>query len=85
MISSETEYRKAREEVEHLNRWLADLENRDMAERKEFTSASVRRMIARIHEEIAEYEATKVSPPATSQNTGETHDTGIERRKADQD
>lgn len=57
MISSATEYRKAREELEHLAQWLARLEAKEVPEDKRLTTASVRKMISRIQEEVAEYEA----------------------------
>ena len=57
MISSETECRQAREELDRLNRWLAELENKEGAYRKRLTAASIRRMISRVEEEISQYEA----------------------------
>ena len=58
MISSQTEYQKAREELEDLTRWLAQVENNEL---KNLTAASVRRMISRIQEEIAAYEAGRAT------------------------
>ena len=55
MISSETEYQKAREELDHMARWLSRLEDENAAERKGLTTASVRKMIARLQEELAQY------------------------------
>ena len=74
MISSETEYRKAREEIEHLTRWLARLENREVAQRKGLTSAGIRRMISRVQEEIAQYEAAGAPAPARPEDGGKPED-----------
>ncbi len=57
MISSETECQKAREELDRLTRWLAEIENKEGAERNGLTAASIRRMISRVKEEISQYEA----------------------------
>ncbi len=79
MIASQTEYQKAREELEHLNRWLARLETQQGAEFEGLTAASVRKMISRVHEEIAEYEATiPPAPPPSEKNAG-PGDSGAER------
>lgn len=78
MISSETDYQKAREEVEHLSRWLARLETREGAEFKGLTAASIRRMIARVQEEIAEYEAGRLSFPLSSQKKAKPDATGAD-------
>jgi hypothetical protein len=79
LISSETEYEKAREELDHLARWLARLETAEVTERKGLTSASVRRMISRVQQEIAEYEAAGVSNPPGSENTAEPGDASAKR------
>lgn len=78
MISSETEYHKAREELEHLTRWLSRLENEEVTARKGLTTASIRKMISRVQEELAEYEATGVSPPPRSGEGTEPDDAGVE-------
>ena len=57
MISSQTEYQKAREELEHLTHWLSRLEIEKAVVRKGLTVASIRKMISRLQEELAEYEA----------------------------
>lgn len=79
MISSETEYRKAREELEHLTRWLSRLENEEVTARKRLTCASIRRMICRVQEELAEYEARGVSTPPVSGEGTEPDDAGAAR------
>ena len=79
MISSATQYQKAREEVDRLTRWLARLENKEEAQRKGLTAASIHRMLSRIHQEIAEYEGASVSTPPRSKNGPEPDDAGSER------
>ena len=79
MISSQIEYQKAREELEHLNRWLARLETKEGAEFKDLTAASIRKMISRVRDEVAEYEATiPPAPPPSEKNAG-PGDSGAER------
>jgi hypothetical protein len=78
LISSETEYQKAREELEQLTAWLGRLENKEATERKGLTAASVHRMIARVHEEIAQYEAARASTPRDSEMGEEPDDPGAE-------
>lgn len=80
MISSETEYRKAREELEHLARWLARLKDKEVPEGKRLTTASIRKMISRIQEEVAGYEAASMSNPTGSENKAEPGDAGVARR-----
>lgn len=80
MISSETEYQKAREELEELTRWLARLEDEGVPPRKGLTSASLRKMISRVQEELAEYEAGRVSAPPASAERTEPGDTGPKRQ-----
>lgn len=83
MISSETEYRKAREEIDYLSGWLARLENQEATDRKSLTSASVRRMISRVQEEIAKYEAASASTPPGPENSARPDDAGTERPTKD--
>ena len=83
MISSEAEYQKAREELDYLSDWLARLENQESADRKSLTSASVRRMISRVQEEIAEYEAAGASAPPGPQRRSQPGDAGTKRRTTD--
>jgi hypothetical protein len=80
LISSETEYRKAQQELEDLNRWLARLESEKVPDRKNLTRAGVRRMISRIQEEIAEYEARFAPGPPDSENAAEPDGGGTQRR-----
>ena len=85
MISSETEYQKAREEIEHLTAWLGRLEAKEVTERKGLTAASVRRMIARVHDEIAQYEAARASAPSDTGKRAERDEPDAERPAKGQD
>jgi hypothetical protein len=80
LISSEAEYQKARDELEYLTRWLARLEGKEATERKGLTTASIRNMISRVQEEIAQYEAENVSTPPRPESGAEPGDPGVERR-----
>ena len=59
MISSATEYEKAREELRILEERLARLQQTHPIGSKGFTKAGIRKMIARLHEELAVYEASE--------------------------
>lgn len=83
MISSETECRKAREELDYLTDWLARLESEEVADRKSLTSASVRRMISRVQEEIAEYEAASESTLPSPENCARPDDDVVPRPTKD--
>lgn len=61
MISSQTEYQKAREELEYLTHWLSRLENSQASANKNLTIAGVRKMISRLQKELSECEAAGVS------------------------
>lgn len=56
MIQSVEEYRKAQEELRHLEGWLQQLQRDHPVPAKGLTKAGVRKMIARLHEELAVYE-----------------------------
>jgi hypothetical protein len=75
LISSQTEYLRAREELAYLTDWLLRLEDEKTPHRKGITTASVRKMISRLQEELGEYEATAIpSPPASEQRTDSSRD-----------
>jgi hypothetical protein len=59
MISSAAEYEKAREELRILEERLARLQRDHPNVAKGFTKAGVRKMIARLHEELAVYEGSE--------------------------
>ena len=79
MISSQTEYRKAREEIEHLTRWLSRLENEKATVRKGITVASIRKMISRLQDELAEYEAAGASTLPVPEKQTEPNDGDVEQ------
>lgn len=66
MIKSVTEYETALRELEELEERLERLQNEHPGGKKGYTKAGVRKMIARIHEELAVYEAS--SPEAQLEN-----------------
>ena len=59
MIATSTEYAKAQDELAHLEQWLARLQSETPLPAKGLTKAGVRKMIARLHEEIAVYEGSE--------------------------
>lgn len=54
-----TEYQKAQEEIDLLEQRLRDLQQTHPLGSKGFTKAGIRKMIARLHEELAVYEASE--------------------------
>ena len=56
MIQTAEEYQKAQEELGHLERWLAQMQRDHPVPAKGLTKAGIRKMIARLHEELAVYE-----------------------------
>jgi hypothetical protein len=59
MITNAIEYEKAEEELRDLERRLEDLQQSNPLGSKGFTKAGIRKMIARIHEELALYEGSE--------------------------
>lgn len=59
MIASTEEYEKAQAELRDLTDRLARLQQSNPAGSKGFTKAGVRKMIARLHEELAVYEGSE--------------------------
>lgn len=59
MISNAQEYDKAQEELRHLEDWLARLQRENPVPTKGLTKAGIRKMISRLHEELAEFEGTQ--------------------------
>jgi len=59
MITSVIEYEKAQAELRDLTERLARLQQTNPAGSKGFTKAGVRKMIARLHEELAVYEGSE--------------------------
>jgi hypothetical protein len=58
MITSMAEYEKAREELDHFQKWLEQLLRAHPGREKGLTKAGVRKMIARLQEEIGFYEGS---------------------------
>jgi hypothetical protein len=59
MISSSAEYEKAREELHVLEERLERLQQAHPIGSKGFTKAGIRKLIARLHEELAVYEGSE--------------------------
>jgi hypothetical protein len=59
MIANETEYEKAQEEIRVLEQRLERLQEAHPIGAKGFTKAGIRKMIARLHEELAVYEGSE--------------------------
>jgi len=67
MISNTTEYNKAQEEIRILEERLERLQKIHPIGSKGFTKAGIRKMIARLHEELAVYEGSEEArQPASS-------------------
>ncbi len=59
MIANATEYEKAQEEIRLLEERLERLQQTHPIGAKGFTKAGIRKMIARLHEELAVYEGSE--------------------------
>lgn len=59
MIADLNEYEKVQDEIRVLEERLARLQQEHPVGSKGFTKAGVRRMIARLHEELAVYEGSE--------------------------
>ena len=59
MINGTEEYEKARDELRYLEEWLSRLLRDHPAPEKGLTKAGIRKMIARLHEELAVYEGSQ--------------------------
>jgi hypothetical protein len=59
VISSVVEYEKAEQELRDLERRLEGIQSSHPIGSKGFTKAGIRKMIARIHEELALYEGSE--------------------------
>ena len=65
MISSQGEYQKAQEEIRSLEQRLQRLQETS-PNAKGFTKAGIRKVIARLHEELAVYEGNQESKQPAS-------------------
>ena len=59
MIATITEYEKAQEELRALEERLGGLQQSNPAGSKGFTKAGIRKLIARLHEELAVFEGSE--------------------------
>ena len=59
MIANPAEYQTAQDELRDLEARLARLQQSQPAGSKGFTKAGIRKMIARLHEELAIYEGSE--------------------------
>lgn len=59
MISNHTEYQKAQDEIRLLEERLERLKRDHPIGSKGFTKAGIRKMIARLHEELGMYEGSE--------------------------
>lgn len=59
MISSVQEYEAAQEELSHLEQWLSRLQQEHPAPSHGLSKAGIRKLIARLHEELAFYEGSQ--------------------------
>jgi len=58
MITTAEQYQRAQEELRHLEERLLRIQQRSPLGAKGFTKAGIRKMIARLHEELAVYEGS---------------------------
>lgn len=66
MISNATEYAKAQEEIRLLEERLHQLQQAHPIGSKGFVKAGIRKMIARLHEELALFEGSEEARQPTS-------------------
>jgi prefoldin subunit 5 len=59
VIANVTQYQKAEQELRELEERLARLQQANPVGSKGFTKAGVRKMIARLHEELAVFEGSE--------------------------
>lgn len=61
MIANPTEYQKAQDELRDLEHRLERVQQTNAIGSKGFTKAGIRKMIARLHEELAAYEGSEAA------------------------
>jgi hypothetical protein len=59
MIRTVEEYQKAQDELRRLEDWLQRIQQAFPVPAKGLTKAGIRKMIARLHEELAVYEGSR--------------------------
>ena len=72
MITNAVEYEKAEQELRDLERRLEGIQSSHPIGSKGFTKAGIRKMIARIHEELALFEGSEEArePESSAPSTG---------------
>lgn len=65
MIANANEYQRAEEQLHDLEQRLARLKESHPLGSKGFTKAGIRKMIARLHEELAHYEGSEEAREST--------------------
>lgn len=65
MIATPTEYEKAQDELRSLEARLERVRSSSPPGSKGFTTAGIRKMIARLHEELALYEGSEEARQST--------------------
>jgi hypothetical protein len=66
MIANPTEYQRAQEEIRALEERLERLQQTHPIGSKGFTKAGIRKLIARLHEELAVYEGSEEARKSNS-------------------
>ncbi len=66
MITNATEYKKAEDELRDLQERLQRLQKTHPLGAKGFTKAGIRKLIARLHEELALYEGSEDARASTT-------------------
>lgn len=61
MIANALEYERAQEEIRSLEERLSRLQRENPGHSKGFTTAGIRKLIARLHEELAVYEGSEAT------------------------
>jgi len=66
MIANVADYEKAQEEIQSLETRLARLQSQHPLGDKGFTKAGIRKLIARLHEELAVFEGSQEAHESNS-------------------
>jgi len=66
VISTAQEYESAKGELSHLEQWLSRMQQEHPAPSHGLSKAGIRKMIARLHEELAVYEGSQEISSAKS-------------------
>ena len=66
MISTVYEYQRSQEQLDHLEKWLARLREDPNPGKDGLVKAGIRKLISRLHEEMADYEGALDSQPTVT-------------------